>query len=131
MFLQAAIHECVTTSNESECALCPLELRLLPPLLFSVDLLLFKVFFQVKTNKKKSKATRRVFVFFFDYFSRFPLSLADFSVRVLSHRLFLLFPGFISSFTALLLSFCYFVLWSTLNYIHIEEFFFFLFYLSC
>jgi len=35
----------------------------LPQLLFSVDLLLFKVFFQVKTNKK-NKGNEATFVFF-------------------------------------------------------------------
>lgn len=44
-----------------ECALCQVELDP-PPLLFSVDLLLFKVFFQVKTNK--NKGNEATFVFF-------------------------------------------------------------------
>lgn len=69
----------------------------LPPLLFSVDLLLFKVFFQVKTNKNKGNEAIfcilcndfSIFLFLVSFFPVFILffSQADEGVRVLWHRL--------------------------------------------
>lgn len=57
-----------------EYTLPQVELKL-PPLLFSVDLLLFKVFFQVKTNKKQKQ--RGSFCIIFNDLTMFLLSLAD------------------------------------------------------
>ena len=71
--------------------MCPLSLSLslyrgelkLPPLVFSVDLLLFKVFFQVKTNKKKTKATRQ-FLYSFRWFQYVPVCEGSLASSLLS-----------------------------------------------